>query len=154
MSGTPKWRNMEDLKRRSYEFELGARVAKALVPMLLGEIGIEPEGEPGHADQVFNMGTGPMTSKLYEALMRDGEAVKTLKPFLPIKEDDSEAVVYKTLYAWCEVQAAILKFKALLSEAHARGIQDQVSAEDEAETLLWLHHNEKGRSFQPVEPIA
>jgi len=145
---------MEDLKRRSYEFELGARVAKVLVPMLLGEIGIEPEGEPGHADQVFSLGTGPLTSKLYEALMEDKEAVKTLKPFLPIKEDDSEAVIYKTLYAWCEVQATILKFKALLSEAHVRGFQDQVSAEDESETLLWLHHNEKGRSFRPVEPIA
>lgn len=154
MSGAPKWRDMEDLKRRSYEFELGARVAKALVPMLLKKIGIEPEGDAGHAAQVFNMGTGPMASKLYEAILGDDEAFKVLRPFLPIGEGDSNAVAYKTLYAWCEVQASMVKYKAVMSEANARGCQDGLSAEDEVETLRWLHGNEKGRSFQPVEPIA
>jgi hypothetical protein len=145
---------MINVKRRAYEFELGARVSSAIVPLLLRRLGLNVEDRSVQICQLLDIGAASLGAKLYGQLCDDEELVKVLTPFLPIGPGDGDGDRAQVLRSWCDVQGSLLIYKGMMQRADARGFLEEVSSEDEVATLMWLHKNEQRSGFHAVEPVA
>jgi hypothetical protein len=129
-------------RRKHREMMLAKRLSTRVIDELLSQLDLHHPNPVDAACMLLSVEAMELASKM--KLVLDDPKNRRLRELMvmvvPSASQGADATeVDAHILVWCELQAALLRFKSMTILAYKQGAKDEISAEQEVHIEEWLH---------------
>jgi hypothetical protein len=129
-------------RRKQREMMLAQRLSARVVDIVLERLDLHHASVVDAACRMLDIETVELANKMKLVLDDPGNRRMRELMVMVIPTAGSgcdEAELDSNILCWCQLQAALLRYKAMAVLVYRQGVKDEISAEQEVQIEEWLH---------------